>query len=222
MAYEVCAHSIRRHASAPVEIIPLKQEELRRQGLYDRPRDPLASTEFTYTRFLVPSLSGYQGWALFVDSDFLFTSDIFELQPYLNNSFAVCCVQRTYQPNEKTKMDGCVQTVYPRKNWSSFVLWNNAHPKNKKMTPAAVSQESPAFLHRFKWLEDQEIGALPETWNWLEGWSLKENGTLPKAIHYTRGGPWFENWRHVDFADLWNAERSLLEQVSSKENYLKK
>lgn len=108
-------------------------------------------------------------------------------------------------------MDGAAQTVYPRKNWSSLVLYNCGHPANRALTPALVNAESGAFLHRFQWLDDALIGALPETWNWLEGWCAEPADGLPKAIHYTRGGPWFKEWQDVAHADLWLSERARVE-----------
>ncbi len=121
------------------------------------------------------------------------------------------CVHHDHRPRESWKMDGAQQTVYPRKNWSSLVLYNCAHPKNAVLTPELVNRESGAFLHRFQWLEDAEIGALDESWNWLEGWSAPPSGGLPpNAIHYTRGGPWFDHWRTVEYARLWlDEERHL-------------
>ncbi|TYH60178.1 hypothetical protein ES332_D08G275600v1 [Gossypium tomentosum] len=108
--------------------------------------------------------------------------------------------------NETTKMDGAVQTLYPRKNWSSMVLYNCGHPKNKGLTPEVVNNQTGAFLHRFQWLEDDEIGSIPSIWNFLEGHNKvveNDSKTFPKAIHYTRGGPWFEAWKNCEFADLW-------------------
>ena len=198
IAYEVCAESLRRHASEPLDIIPLWQEELKNQGLYWRPKDPLASTEFTYTRFLVPALVRYEGWGLFVDCDFLFTADIADLFSLVDDRYAVMCVKHDYRPTETVKMDGAVQTVYPRKNWSSMVLWNCSHPANRVVTPETVNNQTASFLHRFQWLSDDLIGEVSETWNWLEGWSQRPKDGPPKAIHFTRGGPWFENWQRVD------------------------
>ncbi|MEO1330180.1 MAG: glycosyltransferase [Pseudomonadota bacterium] len=206
IAYQVCRSSILRHASGSVEVRPLKQSELREQGLYRREEDPLASTEFTYTRFLTPYLAGFEGWAIFVDCDFLYTADIQDLWAQRDPSKAVMCVQHDYQPTEATKMDGKAQTVYPRKNWSSMMLMNCGHPSTRKLTVEAVNSEGPAYLHRMLWADDAEIGALDKTWNWLEGWYAPE-AAPPKAIHYTRGGPWFEAWRDVDYGALWLAER---------------
>lgn len=211
IAYRVCQHSLLRHASVPLTVTPLAQTELRDRGLYSRGEDPLASTEFTYTRFLVPHLAGYEGWALYCDCDFLWLADVKDLIGITDDRYAVMCVHHDHRPPEKTKMDGKVQTVYPRKNWSSLMLFNCGHPATAKLTPEVVNRETGAYLHRFSWLEDDLIGALPETWNWLEGWSEKPAAGHPNVIHYTRGGPWFEEWRHVDYGDLWLAEKDRLE-----------
>lgn len=217
LAYEVCRYSILSRSSIPVEVIPIKQSELRKNGSYYRQRNKLESTEFSFTRFLTPFLANYEGWALFVDCDFLYLSDIKELTDLINDSFAIMCVQHDYTPKETTKMDGAVQTLYPRKNWSSMVLYNCGHVKNKVLTPEVVNNESGAFLHRFQWLEDDEIGEIPFVWNFLVGHNKVDqndlSGTFPKAIHYTLGGPWFEAWKDCEFGDLWLKE---LEQYKKK------
>ncbi len=107
-------------------------------------------------------------------------------------------------------MDGAVQTSYPRKNWSSLMLFNCAHPSVRKLTPEVVNRETGAYLHRLQWAADDDIGALPVEWNWLEGWNEKPTQGTPKAVHFTRGGPWFENWQNVDYGDLWRAEHAAL------------
>lgn len=212
-AYEVCAASIRRHASGPVEIIPIKQADMRDQGLYWRDVDPLASTEFTYTRFLVPKLAGFQGWALFCDCDFLWTSDICEIQQYRQSDLALSCVKHDHQPAEAVKMDGQVQTTYPRKNWSSLMFLNCGHESTRGLTPEIVNSQSGAYLHRMQWASDEQIGELPDEWNWLEGHSaMREDGSVPKAIHFTRGGPWFENYQDVAYAELWINELAMLKR----------
>ncbi len=210
IAYQVCSRSLAAHSSLPLEIYALKQKELSERGLYRRPKDPLASTEFTYTRFLVPTLTDFRGWAMFVDCDFLFTADIAELFSLVDERYAVMCVHHDYKPTETKKMDGAVQTVYPRKNWSSLILWNCAHPANRILDADAVNSQTAAFLHRFMWLPDELIGELPGTWNWLEGWNARPAQGLPKGIHFTRGGPWFDQWQHVDYADLWLSTASTL------------
>jgi hypothetical protein len=205
-AYDVAEYSLKRRASIPVDVAPIKLGELCARGLYTRAVDPLASTEFTYSRFLTPALAGFSGWALFCDCDFLWLGDVAGLFPYMLERKAVFCVQHDYRPKETVKMDGAVQTVYPRKNWSSLMLFNCGHPSVRKLTPELVNRESGAYLHRMQWASDHEIGALPVEWNWLEGWSEKPLRGTPKAVHYTRGGPWFPQWQDVDYGDLWRAE----------------
>lgn len=208
-AYLVAEHSIRRHASIPLDVRPIRQDDLRARGLYWRPVDPVAATEFTYTRFLTPLLAGHEGYALFCDCDFLWTADLAELLALVDPDKAVSCVQHDYRPTEAVKMHGVVQTRYPRKNWSSLMLFNCAHPSVRRLDARCVNEMSGAYLHRMQWAADHEIGALPETWNWLEGWSEAEPGAVPKAVHFTRGGPWFADWTDVAFADLWREERRL-------------
>ncbi|GAQ89896.1 Nucleotide-diphospho-sugar transferases superfamily protein [Klebsormidium nitens] len=206
VAFQVCKQSILKHASVPVHIVPIKQKDLRDGGLYTRLRDPTESTEFSFTRFLTPYLAGYMGWAMFVDCDFLYTADIKQLTELIDDKYAVMCVKHDYAPTSPTKMDGQIQTTYPRKNWSSMVLYNCGHPKNRILTPELVSQESGAFLHRFQWLDDEDIGNVPETWNWLVGHNKRpEDGKPPKAIHYTCGGPWFKEYAQCEYAELWVA-----------------
>jgi len=206
-AYEVAKYSLVRRASVPVEVVPIKLDELRARGLYARDVDPLASTEFTYSRFLTPTLAGFSGWALFCDCDFLWLGDVGELLEHTQSAKAVYCVQHDYRPRETTKMDGAVQTVYPRKNWSSLMLFNCDHDAVRALTPQVVNRESGAYLHRMQWVADADIGALPVDWNWLEGWNERPARGTPKAVHFTRGGPWFPQWQDVDYGDLWRIER---------------
>jgi lipopolysaccharide biosynthesis glycosyltransferase len=188
---------------------------LRERGLYWRAEDSLATTEFTYSRFLTPSLAGYQGWALYFDCDFLFLADIAVLVEYTIPLKAVYCVQHDYKPRESIKMDGKVQTAYPRKNWSSLMLFNCEHPAVKALTPDLVNRETGAYLHRMRWVKDEDIGVLPATWNWLEGWNEKPAMGTPNVVHFTRGGPWFVQRQNVDYADLWLKERDALQRASS-------
>lgn len=203
IAYQVCEHSIKRFDSNVV-VTPLIQNELRQQKVYWREIDKLASTEFTFTRFLIPHLMNYKGWALFVDSDIIFLEDVNNLFALADDKYAVMCVQHDYTPKPGIKMDGQVQTVYPRKNWSSVVLWNCGHPSNEKVTVDSVNNPNfdGAYFHRFSWLKDEEIGSLPVDWNWLVGWYDENDGT-PRALHYTEGGPWFKNYRHCEFHSEW-------------------
>ena len=214
IAYRVCKYSILKRSGSKVKITSLKLHELVAKNLYKRDIDPLASTEFTYSRFLVPALNNYNGWAIFCDCDFIFFEDISNILTDIDQSKAVYCVQHDYTPKEKHKMDGQKQTIYPRKNWSSFILFNCAHPSNKKLSVDLVNSETGSFLHQFKWLEDNEIGSLDERWNWLEGWTSNHNDKKPYAVHYTRGGPWFDEWQDVEFASEWTKERD--EYLKSK------
>jgi lipopolysaccharide biosynthesis glycosyltransferase len=214
-AYDVAKSSLLRHASIPVVVEPIKLDELRAKKLYWRAEDPLATTDFTYSRFLTPALAGYKGWALFCDCDFLFLGDIKGLVEYTKTPKAVYCVQHDYTPKDTVKMDGKPQTVYPRKNWSSLMLFNCDHPSVKTLTPEVANTQTGAYLHRMQWAKDEDIGSLPVTWNWLEGWNEKPAKGTPNVVHYTRGGPWFAEWQNVDYADLWLAE---YDRVRGKED----
>ena len=206
IAWQVCRHSILRHADAGVEVHPLKLTTLRELGLYTRSADQ-ATTEFSLSRFLTPYLAAHDGWSIFVDCDFLFTTDVRRVVAGASRDKAIHVVQHDYTPANGIKMDGKAQTVYPRKNWSSFILFNGAHPDVKALTPQVVNTAAPATLHRFQWVSDDSlIGALPLEWNFLEG-EYPAPAQVPSAIHFTNGGPWFDNWQTVDFADLWCAER---------------
>ena len=205
IAYQVCEHSIKRR-NGRTEIIPLKQKDLREKGIYYREVDKLASTEFTFTRFFIPYLNDYKGWAVFCDCDFVWRISPTELEQYCDDSKAVVCVQHDYKPKEGLKMDGQVQLVYPRKNWSSIVLWNCGHPKNKMLTPELLNKETGKFLHRFSWLDDSDIGSLPPIYNWLVGWYQEPKDGTPKILHYTEGGPLFENYRDCEYSDVWKKE----------------
>ena len=205
IAYQVCKHSIlARQPNANVR--PLVQKELRDAGWYTRPADKLASTEFTFTRFLVPELANFKGWAVFMDCDMILTTDIKQLFDQADDKYAVMCVQHDYTPKEGMKMDGQKQTVYPRKNWSSVVLFNCAHPSNARLTQDMVNdiELNGAYFHRFSWLKDEEIGELDHTWNYLVG--VYDDIETPKLIHYTEGGPWFENYRNCEFSLRWKEE----------------
>ena len=207
IAYQVCKHSLESR-NKNVEVRPLKQNELREQGWYSRPIDKLASTEFTFTRFLVPELCNFDGWALFCDSDIIFIEDVKQLFDQADDKYAVMCAQHDYTPKEGVKMDGQTQTVYPRKNWSSVVLFNCGHPSNKKLDLNLVNNPeiTGAYLHRFSWLDDTEIGQISHEWNWLTDWYEEGKDGSPKALHYTEGGPWFENYRNCGWHSTWKIE----------------
>ena len=207
VAYHVLAHSILRRASIPVSIAPLALGQL--GGLYTRPRGPLESTEFSLTRFLVPYLSGYVGHSLFLDCDMLCLVDIAELftlveaQPFL----AVSVCPHEYTPKGDVKFLNQPQTAYPRKNWSSLMLFDNK--ACQQLTPDYVNTATGLELHRFAWCPDNRIGALGLEWNYLVD---EENQAMapPKLLHYTRGGPWFPAYQTCSYADLWFTELALM------------
>lgn len=215
---EVCRHSILRRTDArAISVHFLKLDDLRAAGRYRRPTerrggqlwdsisDAPMSTEFAISRFFTPLLAKAD-WAVFCDCDFLWRVDIRALLALADPRYAVQCVQHAHEPSETEKMDGQIQTRFARKNWSSMTLFNTRHPAHAGLTEALINEVPGRDLHRFCWLDDALIGALPPTWNWLEGTS--DPAIDPKVVHYTRGGPWFDEWRHVAHADLWLAERA--------------
>ncbi len=207
IASQVCSHSILRRASCSVQINFLKLDELRSAGAYWRSSDPLASTEFTYSRFLTPYLTAYKGTAVFCDNDFLWLDDIAKMILEVRTDASVSCVKHNYQPTEKTKMDGRIQSQYPRKNWSSLMIFDCAASACRRLNPELVNSSTGAYLHQMQWADDEDIGDVPSRWNWLEGWNEKPSEGVPGAVHFTRGGPWLETWKKVEYADLWIAER---------------
>jgi lipopolysaccharide biosynthesis glycosyltransferase len=224
VAANVCAHSITRRTETPVSIKFLKHRDLRKEGHFARPwliegesgnfidlidSKPF-STEFSHTRFLVPALMNYQGWALFMDSDMIFLTDISKLFALCDDQYAVMCVKHNHiPPVDSIKMDGREQLRYHRKNWSSFVLWNCAHPANAQMTEETVNFMKGGNLHSFSWLPDSLIGALPYGYNYISGVSPKlppERGHRPDVIHFTEGGPWFPECKEVPYGQMWTDE----------------
>ena len=202
VAYHTLAHSILRRSSIPVTIAPLMRSQL--QGLYTRPRGATESTEFSLTRFLVPALSQYRGWSLFMDCDMLCRADVAALASLTESAGdkAVLVCQHDYVPKTERKFLDQVQTRYPRKNWSSLMLFNNA--RCAALTPQYVNGASGLELHRFAWLDDALIGDLPLEWNWLVG-EYAHNPDA-KIVHYTIGGPYFEEYRGCDYAEEWFEE----------------
>ncbi len=206
-AYDACVNSIYSNSGDNIECHPLKLHELQEKRFIFRERffeNETVSTGFAFTRFLVPLLNAYEGWAIFVDCDFIFTEDINNLFNLAEDRYSVMCVQHDYTPKQEIKMDGCKQTVFPRKNWSSLMLFNCSHHDCKFLTADSVSVQPPAWLHQMKWTTDDAIGELDKTWNWLVGEYDDEMASLngpPSAIHYTNGGPWFEDYKNVPYAE---------------------
>jgi len=203
LAYDVCKKSILNHCSNPekIEIIQLLKRDLERKKIFWRNQTD-GVTEFTYTRFLAPYLNKYKGWALFCDSDFLWECDVIELiEKYKNNNYAICCVKHIYTNcNGKTKMNGLPQEWYPRKNWSSLMLFNCEHNSTKKLTLENVNTQSPAWLHRMNWALDNEIGEIPKDYNYLVDYYHDGNF---KVLHYTDGGPWHPGYEDCQYGNKW-------------------
>ncbi len=200
--YNVLQHSIQTRASQPVSITPIMLSQLK--GLYTREQHPLASTEFSFSRFLVPYLSNYEGWSLFIDNDMLFLDDIAKLWELRDDDYAVMCTKHEHNPNAETKFLGTVQTKYEKKNWSSTMLFNNK--MCKQLTPEYVNTATGLQLHQFKWLEnDTLIGDIPLGWNCLADCGSPQDDI--RAIHYTLGGPFYDEYKNCEFSEEWFKER---------------
>ncbi len=211
IAYHVLAHSILRQASIPVSIAPVMLSQL--TGLFTRQRGATESTEFSLSRFLVPALSGYRGKSLYLDCDMLCRADIAELAALAEAApeRAVLVCKHDYSPNPARKFLNQVQTSYPRKNWSSLMLFDNA--RCAALTPSYVNSASAADLHRFKWTSDALIGDLPLEWNWLVG--EYSHNPAAKNVHFTRGGPYFDEYRNCDYATEWFDECKRMSAVAN-------
>lgn len=201
IAAEVCKFSLERRAPAWVQAKYLRSQDIPE---FTRAREPHQATDFTYTRFLVPYLCGFKGWSIFCDCDFLFVSDVARIFKNVDKSKAVSVVQHPqYTPRTQIKMDGISQVPMFRKNWASFMLFNNEHPALQVLTPEFVNTFPGRSLHQFGWITDAHIGKLPMEWNCLDDYYYLES---PKAIHYTDGGPWFENYQNTTYSSLWMQE----------------
>jgi lipopolysaccharide biosynthesis glycosyltransferase len=205
VAYHVCANSIIRHASKPVAIIPLAL------NLFEDYKETHTdgSNQFIYSRFLVPHLMDYTGHAIFIDGDMIVRSDITELWGWRQDHYDVQVVKHNYETCMKEKYLGSKNENYPRKNWSSVIIWNCESPANQCLTPEFVQRSTGAELHRFTWIRDEHIGDLPAEWNWLpDEYGPNCNADL---LHYTLGAPCFHDFATTPMADEWHRERMLAE-----------
>lgn len=214
-AFRVCEASLKDRAGGPIEVVPIREWDVRRTLNYRRGYRVLGSgqmidendltpfsTQFSFTRFLVPALCKFvDDLVLYMDPDMLVRADICQLIDLCRHTpgKAVYCVNHHHLPRESKKMDGVRQTTYPRKNWSSLVVWNPR--RNASLTPEEVSRRPGRYLHGFHWLRDDEIGGLPEMWNWLEGWSSTK--IVPKVVHFTNGTPDMPGRRNAGYAREW-------------------
>lgn len=198
----VLAHSINARTSEPVSIGLLSLAQLAK--VFHRERNPLQSTEFSFSRFMVPYLCDYQGFAIFMDNDMLVLDDIAKLWALRDERYAVQCVKHIHVPKEQTKFLGEKQTRYEKKNWSSVMIFNNA--KCKALTPEFVNTASGLELHQFKWLDnDETIGAIPHRWNHLVDYDPPNKNV--SLVHYTLGGPFYAATRNCEYAEEWFRER---------------
>ena len=210
IAYHTCVNSIIRHASQPVAIIPIALNLF--QDYKETHTD--GSNHFIYTRFLVPHLMGFKGWAIFIDGDMIIRGDIVELWNLREVDKDVMVVKHDYQTCMPVKYLGAKNENYPRKNWSSVILWNcNSFP-NRQLTPEFVQTSSGSFLHRFSWLDDDRIGELPPEWNWLpDEYGPNLNA---KLLHYTLGAPCFQEFADTPQGNEWHRERILTEYCQQR------
>jgi hypothetical protein len=211
VAFSVLSHSIHRNASQPVVIAPVMLDQLK--GIYRRDRNPLQSTEFSFSRFLTPYLCGYEGWALFMDCDMLMLEDVAKLWALRDERYAVQVVKHVHVPKEDVKFLGAVQTKYEKKNWSSVMLMNCA--KCRALTPEYENGASGLELHQFKWLgDDALIGEIPSRWNHLVGYDAPRADAA--LVHYTIGGPYFAEYKDCEYAAHWWAERDAMLRVDQR------
>jgi len=209
VSFHVLSHSIHARASEPVSISPVMLSQL--DGVMTRARHELQSTEFSFSRFLVPHLCDYEGWALFMDCDMLVLDDIAKLWKLRDDRYAVQVVKHDHVPEETSKFLGQPQSKYEKKNWSSVMLFNNA--RCKALTPDTVNTATGLELHRFQWLgDDGLIGDLPHRWNHLVGYDETVPVSQVSNLHYTIGGPYFDDYKDTDYAAEWFAERAAMER----------
>jgi lipopolysaccharide biosynthesis glycosyltransferase len=203
IAFHTCVNSIVRHASQPVSIMPLALNNF--QDYTETHTD--GSNQFIYSRFLVPHLMDYQGQAIFMDGDMIVRGDIAELWAMRDLGKDVQVVKHDYKTRMPVKYLGSKNEDYPRKNWSSVMIFNCQNFPTKKLTPDYIQKSTGAHLHRFEWTTDDRVGALPPEWNWLPD----EYGANPdaKLLHYTLGTPCFHEFATTTMADEWHRERML-------------
>lgn len=202
VAFHVACHSIIRHASVPVSITPLMLPQLP----MTRTRDAKQSTEFSFSRFLVPYLCNYEGEAIFADCDVLLRADISTMKG--TPGAAVSVVQHEYAPRPEDKFLGQKQTIYQKKNWSSVMLFNNSMCRN--LTPQYVNKATGLELHQFKWIDEDQIGRLDNSWNCLIGEINQCTMAAAKLWHYTRGTPCFKAYAECPGASEWYAEKAMM------------
>jgi len=205
VAFQTLVHSITQRSSLPVTVCPINLTNIK--AVFNREANSLQSTEFSFSRFLTPYLSNYEGWSIFMDNDVILLDDIAKLWALRDEQYSVMCVKHDHTPSEKKKFMGSVQTSYGKKNWSSMILFNNA--KCKALTPEYVNTATGLDLHQFKWLENDDlIGGLPLEWNYLAAYTEEHERKVqnPALVHYTIGGPFYPEFKDTEYAKEWFAE----------------
>ncbi len=196
ICYHAFCNSVITRTKEPVSFTPIQG------GLRD------GSNAFTYPRFHVPFLMDYEGWALYADGDMVCLADIAELWTKRDAHYAVQVVKHDYKTKAVKKYLDCPNEDYPRKNWSSLILWNCSHDAHKILTPERVRQSTGQFLHRFQWVADSQIGELPIAWNWLD--LEYDYNPAAKLVHFTLGAPCFEKYRNSPHSTFWHDEKEKL------------
>jgi lipopolysaccharide biosynthesis glycosyltransferase len=210
IAFHTCVNSIIRHATQPVAIHPVALTLFKD---YNETHTD-GSNHFIYTRFLVPYLMHYQGWAIFIDGDMIVRDDITKLWNLREMNKDVMVVKHDYKTRMPVKYLGAKNEDYPRKNWSSVILWNCSSFPNRQLTPEFIQQSTGSFLHRFTWIDDERIGELPREWNWLP--DEYGSNTNAKLLHYTLGTPCFHEFADTPQSEEWHRERILTEYCQQR------
>ena len=203
IAYHVFVQSVIQNSNNPISFHPLSKKAL---SFYNETHSD-RSNAFTYSRFLTPYLMNFEGWAIYLDGDMVCQEDISLLWKLKDSSKAVQVVKHEYKTKSNMKYLKNINVDYPKKNWSSVIIWNCSHPKNKVLAPEFISSSDGKFLHRFMWLDEDDIGEIPAEWNWL----ATEYSPNPdaKLIHYTLGTPCFSKYSQSEMSDEWHSAFNL-------------
>lgn len=198
VAYHAFCQSVLEKASVPVSFLPLAENTL--HDYHETHTD--GSNKFIYSRFLTPYLMNFEGWAIFADGDMICKDDMARLWGLRDESKAVLVVKHDYKTKAPKKYFGNKNEDYPRKNWSSVILWNCAHSANRVLTPELIENQTGSYLHRFSWLTDSLIGELPREWNWLA--TEYPDNDEAKIIHYTLGTPCLSDYKTAPMSEHWH------------------
>lgn len=211
VAFHALSRSIQERSSLPVSITPVRLSHLK--AVFNREKNSLQSTDFSFSRFLTPWLCNYEGWSIFMDCDMLVLDDIANLWNLRDEKYSVMCVKHDHTPEEDTKFLGAVQTKYEKKNWSSVMLFNNS--KCTALTTDYVNTATGLELHQFKWLgNDDLIGEIPSKWNHLVGYDQPRDDA--SLVHFTIGGPYFNEYKDCEYSEEWRQELANLQHCEQR------